>query len=331
MWRNSDRRCETATGDPLVAVSRLRVRAADADLCHDIVSGIDFHIGRGETLGIVGESGSGKTLTCRALIGLLDETLAATGDLGFDGERFPALAGVDRLRGGRIGMIFQDPLGALNPVRSIGAQLREILRRRQSMPRRQADAAACQLLTDVGVPSPAMTLAKYPHQLSGGLNQRATIAMALAGAPKLLIADEPTTALDVTVQAQILALLARLRRAHGLSMLLITHDLGVVAAQADRVAVMYAGRIVETADADVLMRRPRHPYTAALLEALPRMGDDRPVLPAVPGVVPPVGERPPGCVFAPRCPRADRTCIDKPPAPHAVGDGTIVSCHLPLP
>ncbi|HEX2164113.1 MAG TPA: ABC transporter ATP-binding protein, partial [Thermoanaerobaculia bacterium] len=270
-----------------------------------IVRGVSFRVRRGEVVGLVGESGSGKTLTALALLRLTPPGARLGGRVLLDGEDLLALPErrLRRVRGGRVAMIFQEPMSALNPVYSVGFQIAEALRvhapegRRPS--RREARREAARLLDRVAVADAARRVDDYPHQLSGGQRQRAMIAMALASRPDLLVADEPTSALDVTVQAQILALLDDLRRELGLAVLLITHDLGVVAESCERVLVLYAGRVVEEAPVEDLFERPAHPYTRGLLAALPRLG--RPVprgeLPAVPGRVPDPAARPPGCAF----------------------------------
>ncbi len=293
------------------------------------VDGVGFTLDRGEVLGIVGESGCGKSLTALSLIGLLPEAARASGQIRLGETDLLALrpAALRRIRGGRIGMVFQDPMTALNPVMTIGAQLMEAIRQHTPLPRDAALARAEALLRLVRIADPATALASYPHHFSGGMRQRALMAIALAGAPDVLIADEPTTALDVTVQAQILDLLRDLRAELGMAVLLITHDLGVVAGNCDRVLVMYAGHIAEIADVRALFAHPAHPYTRGLMGAIPRPDAQR--LVEIAGVVPPVSAMPAGCRFAPRCPRADSQCrADTPPlrprAPHH-----LVACWHP--
>jgi peptide/nickel transport system ATP-binding protein len=297
------------------------------------VNGVSFDVAPGRTLGLVGESGSGKSLTAMSILRLLSEPAVriAHGEILFDGMDLARTAERDlrRIRGRRIAMIFQEPSSALNPVLTIADQVGEPLRVHQGLSRKAAAARAVGLLEQVGIPAAAERARAYPHQLSGGMKQRAMIAMALACRPALLIADEPTTALDVTVQAQILALLGRLRRELDMAMILITHDLGVVAEICDDVAVMYAGRIVEQAAVSELFRHPRHPYTLGLMRAMPKAESTdpdpgpaaaaperagpttpptRPRLQEIPGVVPPLGALPPGCSFAARCPAVTSDC-----------------------
>ncbi len=288
---------------------------------------------RGKTLALVGESGCGKSLTCLALLGLLPRGLAATGEAAYGGERLlgASEAALDRLRGRHIGAIFQDPIACLNPVLTVGATLTRILARHRGLGGAAAREAATELLARVGIADPRRRLADHPHRLSGGMAQRVAIAAALAGRPALLVADEPTTALDVTTQAQILALLEKLRSEEGLALLLVTHDLGVVARLADRVAVMYAGRIVEDAPTSALFAAPAHPYAAALLGSIPSLDPATRPLQPLPGVVPAPDRRPPGCAFAPRCTRAEACCAVAPgPALLRRADARADACFRPL-
>jgi len=281
------------------------------------VTGLDLVVERGEFVGIVGESGSGKSVTARAVMGLIQPPgRIAAGAIRFDGIDLVGRPDVElqRLRGKRMAMIFQEPMSSLNPVFTVGEQIAEAVRRHDRLSRGAAWNRAVEMLAKVGIPGAAERAESYPHQLSGGMRQRVMIAMALACNPELLIADEPTTALDVTIQAQILELLHRLREEFHLTMLLITHDLGVVAEQADRVVVMYAGRVVEEAPTASLFARPLHPYTGGLLDSIPEL--DRAVedLPAIEGVVPSPFALPPGCRFAPRCRFVEEACaIAEPP------------------
>jgi oligopeptide/dipeptide ABC transporter ATP-binding protein len=294
------------------------------------VDGVSFEIHRGETLGLVGESGSGKSVTALSIIRLvMPPGRIASGRIEFDGRNLMELGEEDmrRVRGRRIGFVFQEPMVALNPVYTIGFQIRETLQVHDLARGAAAKSRAIELLDAVRVPDPARRAAEYPHQLSGGLRQRAMIALALAAEPSLLIADEPTTALDVTVQAEILDLLRDLRQKFGLSVLLITHDLGVIAQMADRVAVMYCGRIVEHASVGDVFARPAHPYTRGLLASIPDgLSGER--LAAIPGVVPPLGQAGSGCAFAPRCPERLAQCDGSAPSLTNLSPGHDVRCFL---
>jgi len=288
--------------------------------------GIDLAVAAGETLGLVGESGCGKSVTWLAVLGLLPGSAAVGGSATLDGQELvgaPASV-LERVRGGRVAMIFQDPASALNPVHRIGKQVGEAVALHRGLRGAAAAAETLRLLDEVGIPDARNRMSTYPHEMSGGQNQRVMIAMALAGRPELLIADEPTTALDVTIQAQILDLLRRLQREHGMALVLISHDLGVVAEMCERVCVMYAGRIVEEADAGALFAGPRHPYTAGLMGALPPLTGPRRRLTAIPGRVPEPWAMPPGCAFAPRCPNRIVPCDFGVPPLH--GRGRRVAC-----
>ena len=278
--------------------------------------GIDLDVMPGEALGLVGESGCGKSVTWLAALGLLPAKARITGSVRLgDTELLGAApATLERVRGGRVAMIFQDPASSLNPVHRIGRQITEALSLHQGMTGAAARAEAKRLLDAVGMPDAARRLDAYPHELSGGQNQRVMIAIALAGRPEVLVADEPTTALDVTIQAQILDLLQALRREMGMALVLITHDLGVVAETCDRVAVMYAGRIVEELPVARLFGGAAHPYTQGLLGALPPIEGERRPLTAIPGGVPEPWAMPPGCAFSPRCPRMQAACAGRVPA-----------------
>jgi dipeptide transport system ATP-binding protein len=298
------------------------------------VEGVSLSVDEGEVLGIVGESGSGKSVTMLAVMGLV----AYPGQvrarrLEFAGHNLLAISDRERRRiiGRDVAMIFQEPTTSLNPCFSIGFQLTETLRLHLGMDRKAARRRATELLEQVGIPAASSRLADFPHQLSGGMNQRVMIAMAIACNPRLLIADEPTTALDVTVQAQILDLLRGLQKERGMALVLVTHNMGVVAEMAQRVAVMYAGEVMEERSASALFDAPQHPYTAALIAAMPERHADHDEggrLATIPGMVPGLYDRPQGCLFAPRCPYATGHCQVRPPARTWIGG--IVRCHYPL-
>ncbi|MFQ6021522.1 MAG: ABC transporter ATP-binding protein [Acidiferrobacterales bacterium] len=286
----------------------------------------------GEVLGIVGESGSGKSVTMLAVMGLIGYPGRVSADkLVFDGTDLLRMTPNQRrhITGKDVAMVFQEPMTSLNPCYTVGFQIMEALRIHEGGSRTQRRARAIELLEHVGIPAAASRLRAFPHQLSGGMNQRAMIAMAIACNPKLLIADEPTTALDVTIQAQILDLLLSLQRERGMALVLITHDMGVIAETAQRVVVMYAGQVAEQREVESLFRTPRHPYTDALLNALPERNIDRRRLPTIPGVVPGLYDRPTGCLFNPRCQYADERCVREQPQLQRVQD-SLVRCHYPL-
>ncbi len=302
---------------PILDIAGLTVRFRTERGAFAAVDGLDLSVTRGEFVGIVGESGSGKSVTARAIMGLVRPPgRIAGGSIRFDGEELVGRtdAELQRLRGKRMAMIFQEPMSSLNPVFTVGEQIAEVVRLHDGLSRAAAWARAEEMLARVGIPAPAERARSYPHQLSGGMRQRVMIAMALACDPELLIADEPTTALDVTIQAQILDLLHRLRDELRLTVLLITHDLGVIAEQADRVVVMYAGRVIEEAPTGPLFARPLHPYTRGLLDSIPELDRSVDELPAIEGMVPAPLALPPGCRFAPRCRFADPGCdaVDPP-------------------
>jgi peptide/nickel transport system ATP-binding protein len=313
----------------ILRVEDLTVRVGSIEAVH----GLTFELARGQRTGLIGESGSGKTLTALAIMGLLPDGLSATGHVFFRDQDLLGLPEQQlcRLRGDRLAMIFQEPMTALNPVRQVGDQVAEPLRLHRRLGRREAQQKAEMLLARVHMPDPVDKARAYPHQLSGGQRQRAMIAMAMACSPDLLIADEPTTALDVTVQAQILDLLGELVDAGGATLLLITHDLPVVSNVCERVLVLYGGHLVEEGTTDAVFSRPRHPYTRALLDAIPAWDDDgqRRKLPTIPGSVPGLGQFPPGCPFRNRCPRADQVCEQMPPLA-GDGPGQRVACWHPL-
>ncbi|MBV8836246.1 MAG: ABC transporter ATP-binding protein, partial [Alphaproteobacteria bacterium] len=300
----------------LLAIENLRVVFhGDRDRRTVAVDGVSLEVARGQTLGIVGESGSGKSVTSLAVMRLLPDTAEVTGRVTFDGQ--PLLDLPDRqmrdLRGDRLAMIFQEPMTSLNPSYTIGEQIIEVLVRHRGASEREARDKAIALLRRAGIPSPESRIDDYPHKLSGGMRQRAMIAIALACDPELLIADEPTTALDVTIQAQILDLMRELKRTSGAAIILITHDLGVVAEVCDEVAVMYAGEIVERAPADALFEAPQHPYTVGLLASIPRLDRRTDHLAAIEGVLPDMSAPPLGCRFADRCPFVLEACRAAPP------------------
>ncbi|MEO3387906.1 ABC transporter ATP-binding protein [Mesorhizobium sp. CAU 1741] len=295
-----------------------------------VVDGVSFEVGEGEILGLVGESGCGKSMTAFAVMGLLpkaarmDEGRVLLGDL--DLHALPEKQR-RRLRGDDLAMIFQEPVASLNPLMTIGRQIAESLVVHQKAKGRDPRKAAIAMLEEVGIPEPEIRYDQYPFELSGGMCQRAMIAMALICQPRLLIADEPTTALDVTIQAQILELMKRLREETGTAILLITHDMGVVADMADRVAVMYAGRIIEQAPVDTIFARQEHPYTRLLLSTIPRLdGAPKTILPSIEGMVPDIGQWPVGCRFNPRCPLADAPCVEKQPPLTAREDLGLAAC-----
>ena len=320
--------------EPLLRVEELRVEFQTEDGVVHAVDGITYEVGSGRTLGIVGESGSGKTVSSLTTLGLTRQQGArVSGRILFDGKDLIALSEAElrAIRGNEIAMIFQDPLSSLHPFYKVGAQLVEAVRVHRDVSKQTARERAIELLGLVGIPDPSRRVDEYPHEFSGGMRQRAMIAMALANEPKLLIADEPTTALDVTVQAQILALLERLQRELGMAIVMITHDLGVVAEMADDIAVMYAGRIVETAPAKTLFAGPEHPYTWGLLKSIPSLTSTRKEqLVPIPGTPPSLINRPTGCHFHPRCPysQPDHMRIDPQLQPLPGESSHHVACLL---
>jgi oligopeptide/dipeptide ABC transporter ATP-binding protein len=295
-----------------------------------VVDGVSFDLERGKVLALVGESGSGKSMTALSTLRLVPKPGRVTsGSVKLDGEELLSLPVTEmrRIRGGRIGMIFQEPMTCLNPVVRVGAQVAEAILLHESMSKADARSRARELFVEVGIPDPEERLDAYPHHLSGGLKQRVMIAMALSTRPEILIADEPTTALDVTVQAQILDLLRDLQQKRNAAILLITHDLGIVNELADRVAVMYAGRLVEMADRVSLLSDPLHPYTQGLLRSIPALSAPGEPLPEIPGVVPSPDQWPAGCRFSTRCPKRFEPCADQFPAESNPGVGRRVWCH----
>ncbi len=316
--------------EALLELRGLTVDFATDDGVVHAVDGIDLALGRGRTLGLVGESGCGKSVTSLAIMGLLPpENSKVGGQVVFEGRNLLTLDAhlLRDLRGARLAMIFQEPMTSLNPSYTIGDQIIEAIQRHQRLDKVAARARAIEVLTLVRIPSPEKRIDDYPHKLSGGMRQRAMIAMALACGPQLLIADEPTTALDVTIQAQILDLMRGLRRDTGTAIILITHDLGVVAEMADDVAVMYAGQIVERAAVRDLFARPEHPYTVGLLGSIPRLDEKRERLPSIEGRVPDMTRPPAGCRFAARCPFVEPACIAAPPALVEVAPGHLSRCR----
>lgn len=318
---------EDMSATPLLNIEDLHIEVGD----RAIIEGVSLSIAPGEMLGLVGESGCGKSVTALSIMRLLAEPpmRISAGRIGFEGRDILGLneAELEALRGDDIAMIFQEPMTSLNPVFTIGDQITEVVHLHRKVDREAANARALELLQRVGIPAPEDALQRYPHQLSGGQRQRVMIAMALACDPKLLVADEPTTALDVTVQAQILDLIDDLRRETGMAVLLITHDLGVVSQYCDRVAVMYGGRVVEEASASALFSHPQHRYTAALLRTIPASNPPGVELPAIMGTVPPPGQRPEGCTFHPRCTALVANCKTLMPA--LEGQSHLVRCWNP--
>jgi oligopeptide/dipeptide ABC transporter ATP-binding protein len=315
---------------PLFQVTDLRVAFGSHGIFHEAVRGITLSVDHGEVLGIVGESGSGKSVGMLAALGLQPEGARVTGSVRFKGRELVGLPRRDlrSLRGSRIAMIFQDPLSSLNPVMTVGDQIAEAVRlHNPDMSRRAALDRAKDLLALVTIPQPDRRLHQFPHEFSGGMRQRVMIAMAVANDPDLLIADEPTTALDVTVQAQIMEVLADLRARLKLGLILITHDLGVLAGHADRVAVVYAGQVVEQAGVDDLFARPGHPYTRGLIASIPDMTRESERLLSIEGTPPALGHLPPGCAFNPRCFMAQEICRRKAPPSGHHGDH-VAACHF---
>jgi oligopeptide transport system ATP-binding protein len=315
---------------PLLEVAGLHVEFRTRDGVAKVLNGVDYHVEAGETLAVLGESGSGKSVTANTIMGILQSPpgVVTAGSVRYRGEEL-LTATPERhreLRGENIAMIFQDALSALNPVFTVGFQISEQLRTRRGMSRRDAEKRAVELLDLVGIPAARQRVRDHPHQFSGGMRQRVMIAMSLALDPDVLIADEPTTALDVTVQAQIMDLLAELKAERHMGLVLITHDLGVVAEVADRIAVMYAGRIVENADVHTLYSNPCHPYTRALLESIPRVDTKGTQLRAIAGLPPNLTRIPPGCPFHPRCPMALDVCHEVVPPMELLPGGRSSAC-----
>ncbi len=320
----------TTPKQPILEVSDLEISFHTEDGVLKAVDGVSFQIQRGETLGLVGESGCGKSVTAFSILQLLASPPARVkGSVKFDAEQLLSLTDNEmrRVRGRKVSMIFQEPMSSLNPIMTIGRQIAEVIIEHQKKPRKEARLIAIDMLARVGLPSPETRFDEYPHQMSGGMKQRAMIAMALVCRPRLLIADEPTTALDVTIQAQILDLLRDLQRELDMSVLLITHDLGVVAETCDRVAVMYAGKIVEQASVKDLFERPLHPYTCGLFRSLPSLAPESRRLEAIPGSVPSPLDFPSGCRFRTRCPMAEEKCNEEPPL-REISREHFAACHF---
>ena len=316
----------------LLAIEDLTVEFGSEERPFRAVDGLTLTVDEGDVVGVVGESGSGKSVSMLALMGLIAYPGRVKAKcLEFAGTNLLDLSPAERRRitGKDLAMVFQEPMTSLNPCFTVGFQISETLEAHEGGTARQRRARAVELLRQVGISEPETRLRAYPHQLSGGMNQRVMIAMAIACNPKLLIADEPTTALDVTIQKQILDLLIELQRERGMALILITHDMGVVAETARRVVVMYAGQVVESQPVDTLFDAPRHPYTAALLEALPERSLGRRRLPTIQGVVPGQYDRPTGCLFNPRCTFADARCRQDEPRLESLGEG-MVRCHYPI-
>ncbi|MFY0545825.1 ABC transporter ATP-binding protein [Brevibacillus sp. H7] len=314
----------------MLEIQNLRTSFIQSGRKLTVIEDVSFSVKAGETLGVVGESGCGKSVTSLSIMRLLGKNVDLSGSIRFQDRELLELTEkqMQSVRGNQIAMIFQEPMTSLNPLHPIGKQISEPLRRHLGLSRQAARERAVQLLKEVGIPRAEEIVSEYPHQLSGGMRQRVMIAMAMACNPKLLIADEPTTALDVTIQAQILELMKRVRQEHGTSILLITHDLGVVAEMCHRVIVMYAGQIVEQADVNSLFNDPKHPYTRGLLNSMPSVKTERERLDAIPGTVPMLHEMPQGCRFAPRCSRAMEICREQNPELLDVSDTQKCRCWL---
>jgi peptide/nickel transport system ATP-binding protein len=316
--------------EPVLSVQNLRVEFATRRGVLRAIDDISFDIAKGEVLGVVGESGAGKSVTGNAVIGLIDPPgRIAGGEVLLAGRRIDNLPAEEmrRIRGKRIGMIFQDPLTSLNPLYKIGEQIVETIRTHSSLSESAARKRAIELLAEVGIPAPDKRIDSYPHEFSGGMRQRVVIALAICADPELIIADEPTTALDVSVQAQIISLIRRLGRDHGTAVMLVTHDMGVIAETCDRVAVMYSGRIAEIGPVQDVIRNPLHPYAKGLMGAIPTLAIEADRLVQIPGSMPRLSAIPPGCAFNPRCAFAFDRCRVERPEPIVCGEQR-VACHL---
>jgi len=316
----------------LLEVDDLHVEFHTRDGVAKVINGVTYHVDAGETLAVLGESGSGKSVTAQTIMGILDTPpgFVTGGQVRFHGQDMLKMTEEERrkIRANGIAMVFQDALSALNPVYTVGFQIGEQFRIRQGLSRRDAKKRSIEMLDQVKIPNARQRISEFPHQFSGGMRQRVMIAMSLALDPEVLIADEPTTALDVTVQAQIMDLLAELQRERHMGMILITHDLGVVADVADRIAVMYAGRIVEHANVYDLYAKPGHPYTVGLLNSIPRIDEKGQDLNTIKGLPPNLIRIPSGCEFHPRCPRAQQVCVEKRPPLREVAPRRLSACHF---
>ena len=326
------RPADLATAQPALAVASLCVQLRTHSGVKAVLRGVDLELRVGETLALLGESGSGKSITANAILGTLPTPpfRVASGSVMLAGQDVLALSPTQRsaLRGERVGMVFQDSMSAMNPSYTVGWQIGEMLRVRRSMGRKQARARAIELMDQVRIPGAPSKVDQYPHEFSGGMRQRAAIAMSLALDPEILIADEPTTALDVTVQAEVLALLRGIQSERNMALLLITHDMGVAYETSDRVAVMYAGRVVESTDSSELFRRPAHPYSGTLMDSVPQIDRVVDELAVIKGSPPDIGEIPGGCAFHPRCWRAEQICTTNDPAAIEVGPRHVSRCHF---
>jgi oligopeptide transport system ATP-binding protein len=321
---------QTAGAAPLLSVDGLQTRFTTPDATVNAVNSVSFTVAKGETVGIVGESGSGKSQVLMSIMGLLPQNGRSTGSVKLNGREILGLPRdeLNKIRGTQMAMIFQDPMTALNPYLTIGRQLTEVLTFHRKINEAMAREQACEILEQVHIPEPAKRLNMYPHELSGGMRQRVMIAMGMLCRPDLLIADEPTTALDVTIQAEILNLLAEQQAATGTSIILVTHDLGVVAQLCDRILVMYGGRIVEQGTAREIFYDPQHPYTKALLLSMPRLDDDpADELPTIAGQPPNLARLPPGCAFAERCEYCQDACLAAVPPLREIGHGRSTACR----
>ena len=330
MANGQDARAAAET-EPLLEVRDLSVSFESEGGVVSAVRAMSYRVHRGEVLGIVGESGSGKSVSSLAVLGLLPPHATVSGSVRFDGEELLGRSDQDlsAIRGRKISMVFQDPLSALTPVYTVGDQLAEAILVHQDVDKAAAWRRAVELLALVGIPNPAQRATAFPHEFSGGMRQRVMIAMVMANNPDVIIADEPTTALDVTIQAQILDVLQTARRATGASLVLITHDLGVIAGVADRVAVMYAGRLVEIGPVEQIIHHPRHPYSAGLMGSIPSLRDERDRLAQIEGAMPRLNAIPAGCAFHPRCPRASGRCAQEDPGLE-LREGVGLACWHPL-